>query len=103
MPEMETISWEVLVGNRFTKTLDPAMLSQEGFVKSSSVRRTGDATKSLFLVRYDREYVIMYIARHICRPLSILGKEKVLKLINEAWDYWLDNLAAPYDKALIKK
>lgn len=87
MPEFEQISWKVMVGNRFTKTLAPAMGSEAGYIKTSTVRRIGDDTKSTFLVKYDRDYLIAYIARLICKPLFVYGKDKVLALVDEAWDY----------------
>ncbi|NJK58739.1 MAG: hypothetical protein HC939_23545, partial [Pleurocapsa sp. SU_5_0] len=86
MKEIETISWRELTGNKFVRGVDPAMLTKNGYVKQSVIRRIGEARKDIFNVVYDREYLIGTIGQSICRPMSILGKEKLLKLVSEAWD-----------------
>ena len=62
------------------------MLSDEGYVKQTAVRRTGDAAKTIFDVVYDREYVLSYISKDLCSKLFTLGKEEVVKLVGESWD-----------------
>ena len=89
--EIETMSWRLLTGNKFNRSLDPAMCSDEGCIKQSSVRRTGDAIKKPFLVTYDRDYLVEWIGRSICRPLFIFGKQKVLELVDEAWENYYNS------------
>ena len=86
MPEIDTISWRDLTGNKFLQGLNPAILSEDGYIATKSIRRTGDAEKTLFKVVYDREYLITSIGKRICKTLFILGKEKTLELVSEAWD-----------------
>lgn len=86
MPKIETITWRELTGNKFNRALHPAMLSDIGYTKSISVRRTGDAVKSYFNVAYDRVYVVEWLSRKICKSLFALGKQGTLDLISEAWD-----------------
>ena len=88
MPEVEDISWIELTGNKFNKNLHPAMVSDSGYVFTQQIRRTGDTEKSVFQVHYDYDYVIGYLAKTICRTLSSLGKDKILELVEEAWDVY---------------
>ena len=91
IPEIETISWRDLTGNKFMKSLHPAMLTERGYVNQQLVRRTGDAGKNIFNVVYDYDYLIAYTSRFLCRNLFTLGREGVLNLVNEAWDYKYSN------------
>ena len=86
MLDLKTISWQEMVGNRYTKALHPAMVSKAGYEKVKSVRRIGDAVPTAFRVIYDRQYVIDYVGRGICKTLFVLGKQGVLNLVDEAWD-----------------
>ena len=65
MGEIETISWKDLTGNKYNKTLHPAMLTEAGYVKQTSVRRIGDKGKIIFNVKYDRDYVIEYVEKTV--------------------------------------
>ncbi len=86
MPQAETITWRETTGNKYSKSLHPAMLTSSGYVHQARIRRIGDATKSIFHVVYDREYVIDFLSRTVCRPLFALGRQGVLNLVGEAWD-----------------
>ena len=87
MREVETISWRELTGNKFSKAIDAAMLSDDGYVRPISIKRLGDRDKSLFYVVFDRKYLIEWISRKVCKPLFVLGKQGTLDLVAEAWDY----------------
>lgn len=91
MPEVETISWEEMTGNKFTINLHPAMLSDDGYVVQRSIRRIGDIVPTVFNVVHDREYAIGFIGRKICKTLQVLGKQKILELVDEAWDTMYPN------------
>lgn len=86
MSEIETISWRELTGNRFVRGLDPAMLTSRGYVKQAAIRRIGERKRTLFDVVYDRDYLIQAIGRYICKQMFVIGKEKTLELVSEAWD-----------------
>ena len=62
------------------------MISDEGFVRNTQIRKAGEAEKTFFCVNYDREYVIAFIAKVICGSLFVLGRERILALVGEAWD-----------------
>ena len=91
MPEFEAISWRELTGNKFIKSLHPAMVSEKGFVKQTSIRKIGDTDKSIFKVSYDREYVIKYLGKVVCKNLQVLELEGILELIKEAWEHAYPN------------
>lgn len=86
MPEIETISWTELTGNKFNKNLESAMLTEDGYIKQQRIRRTGEGTKSIFYVKYDRDYLVEYLSRVVCKNLFTLGREQILSLVAEAWD-----------------
>jgi hypothetical protein len=90
--EIETISWRQLTGNKFVKGIEPAMLSENGFVKRTAIRRIGDQERTFFDVVYDREYLLEAISRYICKEMLPVGKKATLKLIAEAWDRYYPEL-----------
>jgi hypothetical protein len=93
--DVETISWRVLTGNKYTKNLDPAMLSDNGYVKFMRIRRTGDFDSQPFNVVYDREYFLEWLGVRLCKPLFVVGKERIVELMGEAWDnYYNSNATA---------
>lgn len=96
MREIETITWRELTGNKFSRGIDPAMLTEDGYVKQCAIRRIGERKRTLFNIVYDREYLVRTIGRIICRPMFILGKEQTLKLISEAWDDYYQNYNDEY-------
>ena len=91
MPEIEAISWQELTGNKFIKSLHPAMLTERGFVRQASIRKVGEKEKTIFNVFYNRQYVIEYLGRFICKNLQVLGLEGILDLIEEAWGHTYPN------------
>lgn len=90
---IETITWRELTGNKFVRGIDPAMLTAQGFVKQAAIRRIGDRNRTFFNIVYDREYLLEAIGRLICKPMFVIGKEKTIELIAEAWDNYY-----PYQK-----
>jgi hypothetical protein len=101
MNEIETITWRELTGNKFVRGIDPAMLTEDGYIKRSAIRRIGERKRTVFDIVYDREYLVRSIGKTICRPLFILGKEKTLNLVSEAWDAYyqtsLDEFSEPVE------
>lgn len=90
--EIETISWRDLAGNRLNRQVHPAMLSNEKYYKYVQIRQVGNKERTLYNVEYDKDYALTWVRRKICRPLQILGKEQVLKLVEKAWELELDEL-----------
>jgi hypothetical protein len=83
-----TISWRMLTGNRFRRDLLPEMFTEDGCVKQQSIRRIGDVSKSVFDVMYDADYAFEYLERKICRVLAPMGRERVHRIIDKAWDLY---------------
>ena len=86
MPDIQDITWKQLTGNKFIVGFHPSMLSDDGYRKQQRIRITGQDFKSMFNVIYDREYVIERIIRFVCKPLFCLGKQRIIQLIETAWD-----------------
>ena len=75
-----------MTGNKYSKGLYPAMLSDEGYISQKSIRRIGGDAPEIFRIIHDRQYAIQYIGTRLCRPLFALGRQGVLNLVGEAWD-----------------
>jgi hypothetical protein len=89
---IEAISWRQLTGNKFVKGIEPAMLSETGFVKRTAVRRIGDRERTFFDVVYDREYLLQAMGRWLCKDMYSVGKTEMIKLVGEAWDLYYPEL-----------
>ena len=89
MVEMHQITWREITGNKYNRSLHPSMVSPNKFYKSSQIRRIGDANKSVFVIEYDKEYLLGWLHSKVCKPLGALGRDKILELVKEA--YTLDN------------
>ena len=86
MPEIEQISWRELTGNKFVISLNPAMLSDAGYIRQQKIRKIGDVVPTIFNVEYDRDYAVERIGGRLCKNLFVLGKQGILELVAEAWD-----------------
>ena len=85
MGEIETISWKDLTGNKYNKTLHPAMLSEQGYIKQTSVRRVGEKGKTIFNVVYDRDYVIEYLEKTVFLKLFTLNTDTLADVLVNAF------------------
>lgn len=72
------------------------MLTESGYVKQCAIRRIGERKRTLFNIVYDREYLIRSVGRIVCKPMFVLGKEKTLELVSEAWDDYYQNHNSKY-------
>lgn len=95
MPKVSTITWRQLTGNKFSKAIDSAMLSQAGYVCFQRIRQVGGETPQAFNVKYDRDYLIQVIVRKFIKPLSVLGREKTIELVNNAYDLYDKEMLTP--------
>lgn len=92
MRKVETISWRHLFGNKLSKSIEPAMTTERGYIKQQCIRKIGDISKTIYNVVYDRDYLSEYIFIRICKPLFVLGKQEVLNLVEQSWDsYYGEN------------
>ena len=86
MSRYETISWRDLPGNKWSKSLDPAMLTERGCITLGKVRHSSEPQGTMCNVIYDRDYLIQFLIRRFLMSISPLGKEVVDELVNEAWN-----------------
>ena len=82
--EVHKITWREVTGCKFNRALHPMMADR--YYIHSSLRRTGDTEKTMFEIEYDRDYLVGWMATRVCSPLQTLGKEEILKLVDEAYD-----------------
>ena len=85
MNQFETIRWIDLPGNKYTKSLDAAMLSEGGYTFFGKVRHSSEPKGTMRNVIYDREYVIHFLIKRVLFALAVLPKETIGGLIDEAW------------------
>lgn len=85
MYEYRTISWKDLPGNKYSKSLDAAMASKQGYTVIHKVKKCHSPTEAFCNVVYDRDYVVQFLIKKVLFSLASLGKEAIDGLINEAW------------------
>lgn len=87
MLDMPVVSWRDICGNKYSKSLDPAMLMAHGYpltTKAKVIGKTGSS--ELITVVYDRDYVINYLITKVIKPLSNYGLQEVTNLLLKAWE-----------------
>ena len=86
MSQFETINWRDLPGNKYSKCLDAAMVSERGYIALGKVRHCHEPKGEMCNVVYDRGYVTQFLIKRVLFSLAGLGKEAIDELINEAWN-----------------
>lgn len=86
MKEYKNVSWRDIPGNKYSKSVDAAMLSEQGYIAVQRVRHCHSPKPELCNVFYDRSYVIQFLIKRFLFQISIVGKGTIHKLIDEAWD-----------------
>ena len=94
MLQADSLCWQDLPGNKYSKAIDAAMLSEAGYIASQRVRKSHERKGKLCNVVYDKSYVLEIVARKIIRPLYGIGKDKMLDLVAEAWQLFEEGLIA---------
>lgn len=85
--ESPTVSWQKIQGNKYSKSLHPAMLSHNGFrttQKAGLIGKPKGDTEFITVV-YDKSYVINWIERKLVKPLEINNLEVIQNLIAIAY------------------
>lgn len=95
--------WSDLFGNKYSKSLDPAMLSEDGLVRSQRCRTLDDDVTDIRLVIYDRQYVLKYLEMKLVKPLFVCGNKALIELINEAFLQYSNPKAFAERKGVGKK
>ncbi|MDJ0692405.1 MAG: hypothetical protein QNJ41_28440 [Xenococcaceae cyanobacterium MO_188.B32] len=86
MPNVHSVTWRDIPRNKFLRTLHPAMFSDSKYHKYMEFTPTGCSEKKLFLVEYDEEYALKWIANKLCKPLEVLGEKQIIQLVKEAYE-----------------
>lgn len=84
------IHWKELgsipVKNKLSRGLHIEMLDNEYKVQLCTTPR-GATKKEIYLVKYDREYILNWLLKKVLIPFAVLEEEEVIQLIREAYNY----------------
>ena len=85
-PQDLTVLFEKMQNNpQFAEDIFRQARSPNKFYKPSPIRRIGDADKSIFMIEYDKEYLLSWLHSKVCKPLGALGCDKIVELVKEAY------------------
>lgn len=79
------ITWRQLTGNKFNRSLHPAMLSEGGSTELMIIQPR-NRPKGEYRVLYDRSYVIGFIASKFVKPLQLEGYDGLCELVAKSWE-----------------
>jgi hypothetical protein len=85
MSHIPSVSWQDLPGNKYVKSIDPAMLSDVGYVKAQVLKANQYSEVRYRNVIYDRDYLIGWVVKNLIKPLAHLSKERIDEVVEEAW------------------
>ena len=83
--KLKPITWRELRGNRYNRGLNLAMLHEEKYHKWMLVALRQGEKKTYCEVEYDKEYVLNYLIKKVCKPFDSLGLDALLELVREAY------------------
>lgn len=84
---IQQISWQDVSGNRYSRTIHPAMFSERGYQKLATIRRTGDVCKLVYRIKYDREYALDWLNRKVCVALRPFDLDEIIDCVSEAYHF----------------
>lgn len=87
MNKPKRIPWKKLPRNVFSRNIHSDMLKKPGMQAQMYFVPKGAIERDVFLVEYDREYVLSWILKKVLIPLGHLEEEEVIRLIKEAYNY----------------
>ena len=81
------VHWSKLQGNKYSKSLHPAMLLDTGCHATAKARLVGNSKygSNYVVIVYDRLYVVHWLRIKVIKPLINLGITGIVKLVREAW------------------
>lgn len=85
--EPDKVHWSKKQGNKYNKSLHPAMLTDVGFLTTAKVALLDEPRSNhrYVTVIYDREYVINWLRVKVVKPFLNIGMSDIVQLIKEAW------------------
>lgn len=91
MNKSKKITWKDVPRNQFSRGLHAAMFSEDKYCKLMKMVLTGDTSKKLYLIEYDKDYVIQWLVYKVCKPLNIIGLEELHKILDVAFKSMTEN------------
>ena len=87
MDEIKVVPWQDIQGNKYIKSINPSMLTKGGYLSTMRARIVGNSrTNSDFVtIKFDRDYVLLWLATKVIKPLTNEGIDGVNELLKEAW------------------
>lgn len=81
------VSWREIQGNKYSKSIHPAMLSDGGFRKTQKASLIGNpkGNTEFITVIYDKSYVIKWIEKKLIKPLENNSYKVIGKLVFQAY------------------
>ena len=83
---LEHVSWRDLTGNKYNKAINPAMLNEQGYIRIFKVRTIKNPETRYCFVKFDRDYVISFLAVKVIRPLLSTSFTNISDLVFAAWE-----------------
>ena len=85
MEQPKELYWTESTRNRFSKALHGAMLTPQGYKFLMGIKPIGSPEKQFFNVKYDREYILEWLAIKFFKPLECVDQDELESLLNEAY------------------
>jgi hypothetical protein len=79
------ITWRQLTGNKFNRSLHPAMLSENGSIELMLIQPR-NLPKGEYRVLYNKSYVIGFIASKFVKPLQLEGYDGLCEIVAKSWE-----------------
>ena len=82
------VSWKELQGNKYSKAIDPRMLSKDGLpvVMKGRVIGASKYDADFVTVVFDKEYVERWMIAKVIKPLFNCGIDYVNDLLEKTWE-----------------
>lgn len=81
------VHWSRKQGNKYNKSLHPAMLTDAGFLTTTKVALLDEPRTNhrYVTIIYDRLYVVNWLRVKVIKPFQNIGISELIQLIKEAW------------------
>lgn len=93
--KISTVHWRNTIGSPFRFSLDPRMLTKEGYKLETTATLKGQGyfmkSRVPVTIVFTEEYVIEYIALKVLRQLKPQKYNDFQKLVSKAWEYWKEH------------
>jgi hypothetical protein len=73
-----------LSGTQFPFIPTPEMLINDGVVETRNIKQYGEETFATYHVRYNRDYVVKYLAEKVFKSLGAIDYNELINLIKDS-------------------